>query len=376
MECILYLADDCNLKCKYCYEGTEKLQGRILKRNVEKAVDFMVKVSEGEEIDLTFLGGEPLLNKEMMYYTIQYIKEKYNIPFNYSITTNGIYLEKKDINFMNDNNFEISLSVDGRKETHNLNRCAKDGRTDLYEKIIENVNYMVYQKIPFKVRMTVTCNNVQYMYDNIKYFFNMGVKKFDIAFNEFENWSINYLQILEKELQKVDLWYLANLKGIEYLNLFDGKITFFIAKRKPLFCNAGKKEHFVINSRGEFYPCNYVCNQETWKLGTLNTIYNEKKCFDNIRKHIKKESKCELCDIKFECIGARCGFKNYMLTGNFNVPNKNSCNLEKILYKHNEIVFIEMYKRKEERFLHFYNTAINKGYQLTDWMLRLLEKEK
>lgn len=224
--------------------------------------------------------------------------------------------------------------------------------------------------------MTVTCNNVKYMYDNVLYFFDIGVRKFDIAFNEFENWDVCYLQILEHELQKLDLWYLSNLRDIEYLNLFDGKITFFIVERETFFCNAGKKEHFVINSKGEFYPCNYVCNKECWKIGTLDTKYSEKDCFNHIKEHLASDSKCRLCEIRFACIGARCGFKNYMLTGKFNLPSNNLCNLEKILYKHNEIVFMEMYYRKEERFLQFYKTAIEKEYKLTEWIIKLAEREE
>ncbi len=376
MDCMLYLADDCNMKCRYCYEGQEKMYGRISKENIKKAIDFIIKVNEDDKIDLTFFGGEPMLNKNMMYYAVQYIEEKYDIPFEYSITTNGTCLEKEDIEFMREKNFVISLSVDGTKKTHNLNRLSKSGKMDLYEKTIDNLQYLVKLKIPFIVRMTVTCNNVYYMYDNILYFFNMGVRKFDIAFNEFEDWNITYLQILEHELQKVDLWYLTNLKDIEYLNFFDGKITFFIVKRPNLFCNAGTKNHFVINSKGEFYPCNYVCNKEIWKMGTLDTIFDEKICFKNIKKHIISNNKCMLCEIKFACIGSRCGFKNYILTGKFNVPHSNLCTLEKILYKHNDIVFSEMYYKKEDRFLQFYNIAIRKRYPLTEWMMKIQSEEK
>lgn len=151
MECTLYLSDDCNLKCRYCYEGHEKLHNKISKKTIEKAIDFIIKINRDDKIDLVFLGGEPMLNKEMMYYTIQYIKQYYNIQFNYSITTNGTCIEEKDIEFMYENKFEISLSVDGKRETHNLNRCAKNEKLELYDKIIYNINYMVKREIPFTV---------------------------------------------------------------------------------------------------------------------------------------------------------------------------------------------------------------------------------
>ena len=377
MECTLYLADDCNLKCSYCYEGHDKLHNRISKETLEKAIDFMVRVNEDEEIDLNFLGGEPMLNKEMMYYAVKYIKEQHNIKFNYTITTNGTCCEREDIDFMFQNNFEISFSVDGKRETHNMNRCAKNSQVEskLYDKIMSNLNYMIKRKISVTVRMTVTCNIVKHFYENILYFLDMGIRRFDIAFNEFEEWSAYSLQVLEHEMQKIDVLYLSNPAKIESLNFYDSKITFFIANRKIQYCCAGRKSHFVISSEGCFYPCNYVCNRESWKMGSLDTIFNEKVCFNHIKKHIVAHSKCKNCEIRYACIGARCGFKNYCLTNEFNTPNDNLCNLEKILYKHNDLVFREMFRRRDKRVMKFYEIAVNEGYQLTNWMKEVVESE-
>lgn len=375
MECTLYLTDDCNLECSYCYEGHDKLHNHILQTTIEKAIDYMVCVNEEEEIELNFLGGEPMLNKKMMYYAIQYIKDSYEIPFSYSITTNGTCCEKEDIDFMFQNHFKISLSVDGKKETHNLNRHAKNkqGEESLYDKIMENLKYMVKKKVPFAVRMTVTCNNVHHLYENVHYFWDLGVRRIEIAFNEFEIWSVYYLQLLEQELQRLDVFYLSNPEEIEELNIYDGKMTFFIAKREICFCSAGRRSHFVINSKGEFYPCNYVCNQDLWKMGTLNTVFSEKRCFSHIKEHLSNDSKCRSCEIAYACIGARCGFKNFCLSGKFNVPNDNLCNLEKILYKHNDLVFREMFYIKDKRFMKFFEIAKEENYELTDWMKEVVE---
>lgn len=377
MDCTLYLADNCNLECTYCYEGHQKGMDRISKTTVEKAIDFLEQKNTDREIDLTFLGGEPMLNKEMMYYAVEYSKKKL-VKFNYIITTNGTCCDKKDIDYMHENGFKVSLSIDGDRRTHELNRKikGKDDAGKTYDIIIENLKYMVKNSFPVIIRMTVTCNNVQYLYSNVLYFYNMGVTKLDIEFNEFEEWKIHSLQLLEHELQKLDFWYLSNGDKIKYLSLFDGKITFFIAKRKVQFCNAGRKSHFVINSKGEFYPCNYVCNQEQWKIGNLKTVFDEKKCFNNIKLHIEKQSKCTECEINFACVGARCGFKNFNLTGFLNKPNDNLCNLEKILYKHNELVFAEMYRRKDARLMNLLEYALVKGYPLTNWMIELMEQEK
>ena len=68
MECTLYLTENCNLKCSYCYEGDDKRKKILSSDDLKTAIDFIVQHNpEGEKLDLTFLGGEPLLNKKLIY---------------------------------------------------------------------------------------------------------------------------------------------------------------------------------------------------------------------------------------------------------------------------------------------------------------------
>lgn len=36
MECTLYLTDDCNLQCSYCYEGNKKNKSYMTEATLEK----------------------------------------------------------------------------------------------------------------------------------------------------------------------------------------------------------------------------------------------------------------------------------------------------------------------------------------------------
>ena len=64
MECTLYLAEGCNMHCRYCYEGKQKKNGLMDKGTVEHVLEYLVENAlENEKIHLILLGGEPLLNK-------------------------------------------------------------------------------------------------------------------------------------------------------------------------------------------------------------------------------------------------------------------------------------------------------------------------
>lgn len=168
MECTLYLTDSCNLRCSYCYEADKKNKSFLNETVLRSALEFIINNNmPGDNIDLIFLGGEPLLNKKMLYKAIDIINKEYaafQSLFHYQITTNGILLDKNTVDFLVENNFEISISIDGDQETHNLNRTSVDGR-DYYQQIISNMKYLVENKIDFFVRMTLTANNVHLLYD-------------------------------------------------------------------------------------------------------------------------------------------------------------------------------------------------------------------
>lgn len=107
MECTLYLTENCNLKCNYCYEGNDKRSKTLNNQDLEKAISFIVQNNpQNENINLTFLGGEPLLNKDAIYLCMDIINHKWSQSkelFKFHITTNGILLDKEIIKLFKEN---------------------------------------------------------------------------------------------------------------------------------------------------------------------------------------------------------------------------------------------------------------------------------
>ena len=198
MECTFYLAEGCNLQCKYCYEGMHKKSGMMDNGIVEQALEFLVKnVSDGEKIQLILLGGEPLLNKAAFFHIINTIHNKYaNIHDKFSIemTTNGILLDESIMRAVKDEKINLSISIDGSKESTEINRKSIDG-DDKYPIIMRNINRMIGMEVPFNVRMTVSNNNVMQLYNNVVFFLSMGIQRIYIAFNYYADCrnSMNYI---------------------------------------------------------------------------------------------------------------------------------------------------------------------------------------
>lgn len=377
LECTLYLTENCNLKCSYCYEGDDKRKKILSSDDLKTAIDFIVQHNpEGEKLDLTFLGGEPLLNKKLIYECMDIINQKYpesKKNFEFHITTNGVLLDADVIELFKKYNVDVSISIDGDKRTHNLNRKSKNG-VDVYDNIIENMRLMQKMQLSFSVRMTVTENNVEFLYENLQYFYHMGIHKFHLGIDNMGEWTKQGLKILDEQMYKMDQFYLDVIcrEKDATLNLHDYKIGTFVAASIPQYCSGGSAGHLTINSSGELFPCGYVVNDEVWNLGTVRTGLNRKKFLESARGHVAPKAFCHECDIAFTCSGAKCGFCNYVKTGKLNVHSEQTCKRERILYKHNLNVYKQMYARKDMRLMRYLQIARDQKIELSKIMKTII----
>ncbi|MGO0904343.1 radical SAM protein [Clostridioides difficile] len=362
MECTLYLTDYCNLRCSYCYQGDSKKLTFLSRDRLEKSLEFIINTNvKGENIYLNFLGGEPLLKKELIHDAVNIINrkyKKYSKLFKYSITTNCILIDDKLIKLFKDNEFDVSMSIDGDEHTHNINRKSID-KTNKYEVILSNIKKLNSEGIKNNIRMTITKNNVDFLYNNVLYFHNLGFTRFCLGIDYFADWDDISLSMLDSQLEKVKLFYLNNIQKSEDItvDLFDGKFTSIIIDKKILFCNAGTKGHLVINSEGDLYPCTFVSNDEDWSIGNIDNGLNSTRFKNTIRKNIFKGIECDNCSINFTCQGRKCGFLNYSQTKYLNKSTPLLCKIEKIIYRHNTQILKEFYKNNNSKLMEILNCA-------------------
>ncbi len=134
-QLILNVTEDCNLRCQYCYlsEGYHYTRNRTeSKMTVATAITALDKFfmrlekikqfNPGKKCGITFYGGEPLLNFQTIYASIEYSKLNCPVTPIFNITTNGTLLKDEILDYLIVNNVHISISLDGAKKNHDRNR--------------------------------------------------------------------------------------------------------------------------------------------------------------------------------------------------------------------------------------------------------------
>ena len=130
----LNVANACNMCCGYCYanggvyHSTEQLMDL---ETAKRAIDlFYGKFRNIGSIK--FIGGEPLMNLEVVKFVCDYVAELYDnhqietMP-SFIIATNGTILNDEIIEYSNRYHWRVGLSFDGQAWLHDRVRTYPDG---------------------------------------------------------------------------------------------------------------------------------------------------------------------------------------------------------------------------------------------------------
>lgn len=152
---IIYLTNDCNLTCDYCFEiGHHNSNNSIRKKDIDTIIKKTINTERNDISTICFFGGEPLLEMDKIIYTYNLckkIKNKIKKDFAFNVITNGtlikknfekiLYLVKNDKTFL----FDLTISFDGSFQYHRI-------KSDIVE---QNLNLLLKEKVPFSISYTI-----------------------------------------------------------------------------------------------------------------------------------------------------------------------------------------------------------------------------
>ena len=181
MHVVFWTTNDCNLNCSYCYNriGNNIKKEYMTKEVADAAIDMLTKLDcweTADEIAVQFHGGEPLMNCDI----IEYIMERFEalVPASklyYGMTTNGTLYDERRKKIINKIN-ELSLSLDGKAEIHDLNRKFVNGKGS-FEQVMATAKD-ISKKKDVRLRMTVTRDTIGDLCVTVCYFLEEGFSFF------------------------------------------------------------------------------------------------------------------------------------------------------------------------------------------------------
>lgn len=336
----LMVCQCCNLACSYCYaaEGEYDHPGRMTKDVGEKAIDFLFAHTKDDHVSISFFGGEPLMNIDLIKTLVKYANQialQRNKRISYAVTTNGTLIDKDVAQFLKINNFYVSFSVDGTQAKHDLCRVDKSGNGS-YAKSIRNLHLLGENHV--SLRATSTPENSDYteiadaLYELKKTDFYIGEamncfqrEETILAVEQSYDCLIKHFYT-DLQLGKIDK---CRANSLIYQNL--RKIAYF--KERSSSCSAFIST-LAVDVDGKIYPCHRFVGS-SYIIGDVNLpeidIENAARLFSKDFL-LKNRVGCSECWAQNLCVGG-CPCVNQESTGQCNVPNKWKCRLNRYLFE-------------------------------------------
>jgi uncharacterized protein len=339
----LHVAHDCNLNCRYCFASQGNFNGEKLlmdSKTAFKAVDFLIERSANRHnIEIDFFGGEPLMNFDVVKKTVEYGRARaksYNKTIKFTLTTNALTLDQDTIEYLNDNMYNVVLSLDGRPEVNDRMRCFADG-SGSYDAIIDNISSFVQRRSDrnYYVRGTFTRENLDFCED-VLHIAGLGFNSLSVepvVCTPGEPYSIREqdLEIIFDEYDRLfdecskragtpDEFYFYHFK----VNLYNGPC----AIKRISGCGAGN-QYLAVTPAGDLYPCHQFVGDKDFLMGNVFHGISDKDISALFRdSHIYNKEDCSQCWARLWCSGG-CHANSYKTTGSLKKSYQIGCQMEK-----------------------------------------------
>lgn len=338
----LNITNGCNLKCVYCFEHDK--DGR--KMSVENAISIVEKCyqnylknrsEEDNNFMVSFFGGEPFLNFEVMEEVMKYSKEKgYSIDF--GVTTNLTILTDHMIDIIEEYELGILVSIDGIKEIHDRNRCNS------YDKVKDNVKKLVDRGLKYllEARITVMPKDVTNLLESVQSIFDMGIENIAPVCVTDTEWSEEDYKNFDENLRKLWSWVIEvynkedNRKNLSVKMVEDylEKVLLVpLDEYETKVCTAGTFSSCSIGVNGDILPCH---QRHSVKKGYDDLIMGNIIEDTDIKEvefnngTINGAFDCNECIAKAVCKGG-CPSENYTRIGDGNLMSDIQCTITMIL---------------------------------------------
>lgn len=338
----LFVSQECNLKCTYCY-GNDGEYGRRGRMN-ETTLDHTFATffaNEGDKHFITFFGGEPLMNFPIMRKAAD-LKDKYRREskgeISFGIVTNGTFYDEEIDTYFRDHIDAATFSLDGPADLNDLQRPAKRD-SKVYEIVTNNIQKLTTGKdFNWAFRSIVTRaghDRVEDIYRDLASYQpgGIGIVNVDVPDD-------NPLYLEDEHYRRfVEQIVNVNREGLR--SFVDGKqpvafeypfyiLFYFITRNHTLYhCNAGANL-LAVTAEGDIYPCHRFVGDKDFHMGNVaDPDVRQSERYKEIRQTfidatVDNRPGCKDCWARYLC-GGSCVKYSYAQHGNILPPVERHC---------------------------------------------------
>jgi len=341
---VLHVAHNCNLACTYCYADHGKYQGKAMlmeQGQAQRYIDWLFAQSgEHNNLGITFFGGEPLLNMPVVREAASYARQvaaDHGKTVRFSMTTNGTLITEAAVDFFEEIDCQVTVSLDDIGKQNDRLRPFHSGRGS-YDLIMKRIRPLLdRRKVAARVTVTRKNLNVVRTVETLLAagFTEVGCSPVDAKDAAFDLRGEDYERLLLGFSELSDRFVAAGLSGQLYgfSNIKNLLKAIHDGQNKEYPCGAGLQ--MVAGApNGDMSLCHRFVGEDDYVLGNVERggIDRNKRLqvLSDIR--LDQRSDCGNCWARYICSGG-CHHVNFLFEGSPQRTYTSHCDYLRDWYK-------------------------------------------
>ena len=179
LNVIFQLTDKCVLSCKYCFaRGAHEGNLATFKTDILELAIKQAFETKHSHVVFEWTGGEALLVGIDFFRKVVEFQKKYATKsYENGVQTSGNLYDEELFDFLIENDFAISTTIDGTPEIHNQNRPTHDNKPS-FDNVQRTRKYIMDKGQSCGFISTITKNNLGYEKEMLEFFSGLGIHSF------------------------------------------------------------------------------------------------------------------------------------------------------------------------------------------------------
>ena len=322
----LLLVEGCNLACRYCFESAvlrTRGRGRLMSNEtIRRSIDLLFDYSAPKaSLWITLFGGEPLINFEGVQFATEYLESKSAATgqkYGVGITTNGVLLTERIVDFLAAHKVRVLLSVDGLAPTHDRYRVDRRG-AGTFKRVVSALRTIKSRQPWVGVKMTVMPSEACNLFANVRGLRDLGANQFLIGHASGVQWPEEAISAYLEQWGLLRDWYREHSRNDVRINELDE-----ISPRPPVFGCRAARSGIAVNANGEITGCSRIATLDgKSRIGKLGDVRSGLYGIGNRMEMLNCQRLIENCDAVglAKTYMSGCFATNYEACGDLYVPN-------------------------------------------------------
>lgn len=279
----VFLNDNCNLRCDYCFLHGKPSKLTHSTREVQRqGIDWLLSKTH-KTPHYHFFGTEPLLSWDLLADTVEYGRKRaaeLGKKLTLGVTSNTTLFTQSRAAFLKEKDVSVLVSFDGTQESHDAHRKYAGGQGS-WREAVEGIRLLAEAGVSKTCALQVVPDQVHRLLLNIKAAFRQGFQT--VALNKivdsYNAYTAQQLDTIREQFYMIDEYIVERWRQGDFIEVpFLTKTALETGTREDRSrwtCGAchGSLGMWID---GSVYPCHRLSHWPELSLGTLEKL-NEAK---------------------------------------------------------------------------------------------------